>query len=147
MKNPRLSFGTSDSHVAFTTQVTLGIKIEDGMNYLVYDEMDFYTEFDMSIEQETFYGNIKQMRFTKGGDNKGRELPVWDDLEVSPAEYLQFWGWMDKKTDAVFRWLNNQVFKAGVQLPYWNLEFLTKFKFHERAMLAVIDLYYNTYEK
>ena len=47
------------------------------------------------------------MRFTKGGDNKGRELPVWDDLEVSPAEYLQFWGWMDKKTDAVFRWLNN----------------------------------------
>ena len=50
MKNPRISFGTSDSNVAFTTSVTLGIKIEDGMNYLVYDEMDFYTEFDMSIE-------------------------------------------------------------------------------------------------
>ena len=30
-----------------------GIKLKGGMNYLVYDEMEFYTEMDMSIEQET----------------------------------------------------------------------------------------------
>ena len=49
-KNPRLSFGTSDSNIAFTSTVNFGIKLKDGMNYLVYDEMMFYAELDMSID-------------------------------------------------------------------------------------------------
>ena len=80
------------------------------MNYLVYDELDFYTEFDLSLEQETIFGNIKQMRFSKGGDNQYRDVPVWNDIDVSAAEYTQFWQWVEKKSDSVFSWLNNYVF-------------------------------------
>lgn len=72
-----------------------GIKLKGGMNYLVYDEMEFYTEMDMSIEQETIYGNIKAMRWSKGGSDLDRDVPVWNDIDVSAAEYTQYWDWMN----------------------------------------------------
>jgi len=31
-----------------------------------------------------------------------------------------------------------------VPLPYWNLEFLTKFTFHPHAMIVVMDVFYNS---
>ena len=133
----------TDSNIAIQSQVNFGIKLEGGMNYLVYDTLDFYTEFDMSIEQEEIFGNIKQMRWSKGGDVPDRNLPVWNDIDVTPEEYTQFWDWMNAKSDSIYRWMNLYVFEAGVQLPYWNLEFLTRLTFHPHAMIAVVDMYYN----
>jgi len=83
------------------------------------------------------------MRWSKGGDVPDRNLPVWNDIDVTPEEYTQFWDWMNAKSDSIYRWMNLYVFEAGVQLPYWNLEFLTRLTFHPHAMIAVVDMYYN----
>ena len=146
-KNPRFFFGLTDSDIAFSSQLNLGLKLEDGMNYLIYDELDFYTEFDMTIEQEEIYGNINEMRWTKGGSNPDRDVPVWNDIDITAEEYSQFWEWMNDKSDSFYRWANKYVFEAGVQLPYWNLEFLTKLTFYPHAVLSVIDMYYNSSEQ
>lgn len=90
-KNPRFFFGLTDSDIAFSSQLNLGLKLEDGMNYLIYDELDFYTEFDMTIEQEEIFGNINEMRWTKGGSNPDRDVPVWNDIDITAEEYSQFW--------------------------------------------------------
>jgi len=101
----------------------------------------------MSIEQEEILGNINAMRWSKGGDFEGRDLPVWNDIDVSSAEYTEFWNWINDKSDSLFRWMNQYVLQAGIQLPYWNLEYLTRLTFYPHAMISVIDLYYNESEK
>ena len=77
---------------------------------MVYDEMEFYTEFDMSIDQEQIFGNINEMRWSKAGNAPMRDVPVWNDIDVSKAEYTQFWNWINDKSDSVFRWMNQYVF-------------------------------------
>lgn len=114
IKNPRFAFGTTDSNVAYSCSITMGIKLEDGFNYLVYDELEFYTEFDMTIDQEILYGSINQMKWGKGGSIKQRTTPSWDDLQINPAEYEQFWEWMNAKSNKMYRWLNDQVLEQGV---------------------------------
>lgn len=141
-KNPRFSFGTTDSNVAFSTTVTIGYKLAGGMRYVLYDEMDFYTEFDFSIDQEALFGQIKEMRWTKAGEDTNRDLPVWNDVDMSVAEYKEHWKWLESKSDNFYRTMNNYILQQGIQLPYWNLSYLTKFTFHKHAMLAVVDLYY-----
>ena len=147
-KNPRFQFGmTEGSNVAFSTTVAVGYKVLGSRNYLVYDEMDFYTEFDFSIDQETLFGSIKEMRWTKAGEDPNRQKPVWDDMDLSVAEYKQFWTWLEESSDKFYQVMNNMVLEQGIQLPYWNLSYLTKFTFHRHAMIAVVDLYYNSSEK
>lgn len=146
-KNPRVAFGTTDSNVAFTSSILFGIKIAGSMNYLIYDELDFATEFDFSIEQETLFGAVKKMTWSKSGDDVTRSLPVFNDIGLTKAEYQQYWDWLEEKSDSFYQVMNNMILEQGIQLPYWNLSYLTKFTFHKHAMIAVVDLYYNISEK
>lgn len=49
------------------------------------------------------------MRWTKTGDNDQRDLPVWNDIDVTPAEYKEYWRWLEEKSDNFYRTMNNYV--------------------------------------
>lgn len=105
-----MEFGTTDSNIAFMSQIEFGIKLSGGMNYMVYDELQVYAEFDVSVEQEEIFGNLNELKVSKGGSDPNRDAPVWNDIDVSAAEYSAFWDWVDQKSDSVFRWFNQNMF-------------------------------------
>ena len=43
--------------------------------------------------------------------------------------------------------LNDDVFGAGVPLPFWKLSLLSKLSFNPHNMLVISELYYNNYDK
>ena len=89
-------------------------------------------------------GNVETMTLKKAElSDTARKTPIYDTLEMTEDQYTAFWEYAD---GACKRWLdffNNKVLSTGIPLPYWNLEFLTKFTFHPHAMLVVMDLFYS----
>lgn len=74
-----------------------------------------------------------------------RVIPVYDTLGITADSYKTFWIEVAKEER---RWKNlfNKILSSGVPLPYWNLEFLTKFTFHPHAVIVVMDVFYNNVE-
>lgn len=61
---------------------------------------------------------------------------------MSEDEYTAFWA---KSAQTEARWLdylNNVVLQQGIDLPYWNLSFLTHSKFEPHAFVLIVDLFY-----
>ena len=50
LRMPRVSFGTTESDMIFTTTLKIGVKLVGDLNYIIYDEIDIYMEGDMSID-------------------------------------------------------------------------------------------------
>ena len=61
-------------------------------------------------------------------------------------QYADFWSYVETYSQDWLNFFNETVFATGVPLPYWNLEFLTKFTFHPHAMIVVMDVFYNSVE-
>ena len=62
---------------------------------------------------------------------------------MAPEEYEEFWAYADERSKRWLDYFNTEVFGYGVPLPYWNLAFLTKLTFEHRAVVVVVDLFYN----
>ena len=127
----------------FKFEVKYGLKEHGSMNYIIYDTLLVETAFDMEISEEILLANIQTMSVSKGGEPKDRSLPIYSDTDFSEEQYEEFWEYMNYRSEQWFSFLNEDVFGAGVPLPYWKLSFLTKLKFHPRAMSAVVSLFYN----
>ena len=141
---PRVSFGMTERDMIFTTTLKLGLHLEGDPNYILYDEFDLYFEADMSIDQEVLIGNIESMTLSKAKlSDTARTTPIYDTLDVTDAQYTAFWEYAEGACQRWQDFFNNKVLSTGIPLPYWNLEFLTKFTFHPHAMLVVMDLFYN----
>ena len=108
----------------------LGVKQLGNPNYLVYDEMSIETEFDFEISEEQVLANFAYMKVSPAGDY--REAPIFSELDISPAEYEDFWDFAQLRAERWLDFFNNEIFQAGVPLPYWKLEFLTKIDFHPK---------------
>jgi hypothetical protein len=114
------------------------------MNFILYDQFFFETEFDFDIVEEIAYANFAYMNLKKGGDHPGnRDTPEYNPEGISAEDYEEFWSYANIRTQQWLDYFNAEVFGYGVPLPYWNLEFLTNISFHPRALLVVLDLYYN----
>ena len=97
VKHPRVSFGMGDSDINFDATVHMGIKMGDGLNYLVYDEFDFHGEGDMQIDQEVLQGNVNVFEWSKARfSNPSRETPVFDSLDITVEQYTAFWAELDR---------------------------------------------------
>ena len=84
------------------------------------------------------------MNLTKGGSHpEDRDTPEYNPESMSAEQYSEFWSYSDIRMQQWLDYFNSEVFGYGVPLPYWNLEFLTNITFHPRAMLVVLDVYYN----
>ena len=85
MKKPRVKFGMDDSDITLYTDIEIGLKLKGSMNYLIYDEIQFKMNGDFSIDQETIIGNVKNLKFLKGGYDQSRDMPVFhdDDIEIN----------------------------------------------------------------
>ena len=144
---PRFTFGLTERDMSFETTLRFGVKRNDSLNYILYDEIDIYVEGDMSIDQEVLFGNIEELTITMAKHtDKSRTGPLYDTLNITADEYASFWTQMVDYADRWSYFLNEKVFASGVPLPYWNLEFLTKFTFHPHDMLVVLDVFYNNME-
>ena len=72
-------------------------------------------------------------------------MPLYSDFDITETEYAHFWAYMAGQEKKWLKFFNN-ILSTGVPLPYWNLEFLTKFTFHPHAMIVVMDIFYNSVE-
>ena len=141
---PRFLFGPENGDdIYFKTEVKFGIKKHGEMNYLLFDHLKFETAFDFEVIREVAIANFKYMTFKKAGDPIDRVTPLYDSMEMTSEQYSEFWSYLDMRMERWLAYFNNEVFSNGVPLPYWNLQFLTKLTFHPRAMLVVMDLFYN----
>ena len=114
------------------------------MNYLLYDEIDIYIEGDMEIDQEVLIGSVYELSVSRGRlSDTERVLPIYDTTGVTEEEYADFWDYVHESARSWEDFLNLKVLSTGIPLPYWNLEFLSKFTFHPHAMLVVMDVFYS----
>ena len=107
---PRFRFApdNSNSDVHFQTTVKLGVKRLNSPNYVVYDEIQFETEFDFEISEEQVLANFATMKVSPAGDF--REAPIFTDLDISPAAYEDFWDFARLKTEQWLDFFNNDIF-------------------------------------
>ena len=81
----------------------------------------------------------------KAGENSERRVvPEYNSFGITEAEYEDFWLWARAWSDRWRSFLNDEVFGYGVPLPYQKLSLITHLTFHDRAMLAVVGLFYST---
>ena len=141
MQQPRIRFSpNANSDVGFTCQFTLGIRKVGDMNYLVYDQINFDTEFNMEINSEILFANFKKMSVSAWPPTN--TVPTYNGLNMTEQQYKEFWIYLN---DLMMRWstfFNVDVFSKGVPLPYWKLSFLTKLTFSPHALLCVVDILY-----
>lgn len=141
---PRFLFGPeSGDHVYFKTEVKFGIKKHGDLNYILFDEFLMETAFDFAISQETAIANFKYLTVSPHGEPKDRDTPAYNPNNMTAEQYSEFLSYLDIRSEQWLSYLNNEVFAFGVPLPYWNLQFLTNLTFHPRAMIMVLDLFYN----
>lgn len=89
---PRFAFGQSERDMSFETTLRFGVKKADGLNYILYDEMDIYVEGDLSIDQEVLFGNIEKLTISMAEHtDKSRTGPLYDTLNITADEYAAFW--------------------------------------------------------
>lgn len=50
LRMPRVTFGTTERDMFFTTTLKIGVKLQGDLNYIIYDELDIYIEGDMTID-------------------------------------------------------------------------------------------------
>lgn len=144
LKRPRVTFGPqSGENCAFTCEIRFGLKELGSMNYIVYDQLQLDTKFNLEISEETLLANFMSFDITKAGTPHDRVTPIYSDDNFTEQEYAEFWDYLDLRAARWFEYLNDDVFGRGVPLPYWKLSFLTKLSFHPRAVLAVVSLFYN----
>lgn len=83
------------------------------------------------------------MKMERYNDPKDRKKPLYSTMEITEDEYEDFWTWTETWCARWLSFFNDDIFGAGVPLPYQKLSFLTHLTFHPRAMLIVLGLYYN----
>ena len=94
-KRPRVQFGMTDADMTGSVTMKLGIKLAGDLNYILFDEFDIYAEGDMAVEEEVLLGAMEVFNITKAefSDN-GRTKPMYDTLDFSETEYIEFWEFM-----------------------------------------------------
>lgn len=145
VRYPRVEFAPeSGSNIAFQMEILYGIKKHNEMNYIVYDEMLFKSEFDMEISEERLILNFKSIDLQPwGADHDTRTGPVFSDIELTAEEYEDFWDYTSIRTEKWLEFFNNEVFDTGIPLPYQKLSFLTAMTYHPHALIMVVSLFYN----
>lgn len=108
--------------------------------------MNFFVAMDTEVIQEVWYANVKQMEFTFGNGSYIRQLPLYDDIDMTETEYADYKQAIYDKTQKWQGYFNDVVFSAGIPLPYWQLEMDTWISFYDGCMHVVADLFYNTTE-
>ena len=99
---PRVTFGTTERDMFFTTTLKIGVKLEGDQNYILYDELDVYIEGDMSIDQEVLIGNVETLTATKAKlSDTSRTTPIYDTLDITEEQYTDFWKYVE---GACTRW-------------------------------------------
>ena len=95
LKRPRVQFGMTDADMTGSMTLKLGIKLAGDLNYILFDEFDIYAEGDMAVEEEVLLGAMEVLNITKAefSDN-GRTKPMYDTLDFSETEYIEFWEFM-----------------------------------------------------
>ena len=95
LKRPRVQFGMTDADMTGSMTLKLGIKLAGDLNYILFDEFDIYAEGDMAVEEEVLLGAMEVFNITKAefSDN-GRTKPMYDTLDFSETEYIEFWEFM-----------------------------------------------------
>ena len=147
LRRPRVSFGTTERDMIASVTAKVGIKLPDDQNYIVYDEIDIFAEGDVSIDQEVLIGDIESLTVAKAEhSDQMRDRPLYDTLDITPDQYNAFWRYIEGSATRWRDFFNESIFMTGIPLPYWNLEFLTKFTFHPHAVIVVMDVFYNSME-
>ena len=63
------------------------------MNFLIYDEIVVNSALDLSIENEIVYAEVHHVDVIKAGAHPDRNLPVYNNMDLSEDLYEQFWNW------------------------------------------------------
>ena len=143
-RQPRVSFGTTDRDMIGQVTLKMAVKLAGERDFIIYDELDIYIEGDMAIDQEVLLGNVQKLVVTKAAHtDTSRSKPIYDNMNMTAEQYADFWVFVEGMASRWQTFFNEDVLSAGVPLPYWNLEFLTKFTFHPHAIIAVMDIFYN----
>lgn len=89
---PRVEFGATERDMQFTSTVKFGVRLANDLNFLVFDELDFFAEGDISIEQEVLIGSIETMNLKRGHlSDQTRDLPIYNTIDIFPEDYENFW--------------------------------------------------------
>lgn len=87
---PNLRFGVqSGTDVRFDFVVKMGIKKYGSMNYLVYDEFNIRTDFNIEINSEVLFANFASLEVTPNDPN--RRVPIFTTLDINEDDYSDFW--------------------------------------------------------
>ena len=96
LRMPRVTFGTTERDMFFTTTLKMGVKLAGDLNYIIYDEIDVYMEGDMSVDQEVLIGNVQSLTATKAKlSDTARTKPIYDTLDITEEQYAAFWTYVE----------------------------------------------------
>lgn len=102
---------------------------------------------DTEVIQEVWYANVKHLDVHFSTDHLNRDLPLYDDMDMTESQYTDYKRAIHDKIQAWQGYFNDVVFSSGIPLPYWPLEMETWFQFYDGCMHVVADLYYNIAEE
>ena len=125
-----VTLGQFDCDVIFDYTLEFAI-FEDNsdMKELIYDEIRIITSVDMTTLNDVATIKVLENKLNRDNAFTGAKLPVRNNMKMTPKEYREFiksFGFSSK----YFRdWINESIFKDGVQLPWKANELLTKLVF------------------
>ena len=119
----------------------MGIKKAGSLNYLIYDEYKLSTLMNIEINSEVLFANFATLDVQPA--NPDQKKPIFTTLDIDADAYSDFRSQIELRADEWLDYLNLEVFRTGVPLPYWKLSFLTNLTFHPGSLNAIISLYYH----
>ena len=119
------------------------------MNYLFYEEVRISFNVDFTVQQEVILAEMKDIEIRKSDVSQNlrpteRDLPLFDDLDMTQEQYEAFWSHLEAKMLAYQEYWNDKILQRGINFPYWNFELLTGLEYRPHALITVVSLYYNS---
>jgi hypothetical protein len=110
-----ISFGQFDCDIIIDYTLEFAI-FEDSIDAkeLIYDEIRIITSADISTLNDNFTITVLENKLNRDNQFSGQELPLRNNMKITPKEYNQFLSTFGFATKYFKDWINESVFRGGV---------------------------------
>ena len=110
------------------------------MKELFYDEIRIITSADVTTFNDVATIKVLENKLNRDNAFTGAKLPVRNNMKMTPKEYREFISSFGFSAKYFREWIEESVFKDGVQLPWKANEFLTKLVIADKSAHVFFEI-------
>lgn len=151
--DPHIMFGQYDTDVIF--EFTLKLKflldlpqemLRGQKQELLYDELRMVANLNVEADDDILHINMLSLKLDTSGKFQQKSSPVRNSMDLTTNEYREFLSTFGFTMTFLKKYMNDLVFRGGINFPFGMDEIYTTLEFNEGQMHVIIDVQEESYK-